>query len=512
MAIATGTLAAIGMGLGAASGIYGAHQQGQINNQNFAAQQAYQRYLQNLGQSLMQTGVNPFASQIQNFAQSMPQFQPGQAATYDPTMLGDAPQVTAPTFGGATLGAAPTVQAGQIGGPGQIDIQQIMAQMVGPGGGVQAGMIGLPTGENFNMGQDALMQMMRRQFNPVTDQNLQDNLAQLYGGASFDPNGVLSTLAPIDQRMIEEQVTGLRGASGSLGQRFGSDLVQNERMLRENAMQDIGARNAQITQSMWESGQNRRLQALGLGVQQNQFLSQFPLLAAQLNMQAAGQLQQGGLNFAQLAQQAQIANQSAGLQAGTFNAQQALQAALANQGAGLQAGQANQAAALQAALQTQSLGQSGQQFNVAQALQAALANQGMLGQYGLQGAQFQQQAGLANQSAILQALLSNQGLAGQFALANQGAANQAGQFNAGQQQNQQQFNFGANMQQNQMILQALMGAAGIQQQQAGMNAGIFGALAGVGVPQAQAPTWPGAIGDASSYLMLPWLLQQTRAR
>lgn len=104
---------------------------------------------------------------------------------------------------------------------------------------------------------------------------------------------------------------------------------------------------------------------------------------AQQAAQIAAQLRQADfMNAQQMAgqdiatrMQAGLANQQAGLQAGTTNAQMAMQQALANQSALNQAGQFGASAANQAALANQAAMNQAGQYNAGQSLQAQLANQ-----------------------------------------------------------------------------------------------------------------------------------------
>ena len=132
--------------------------------------------------------------------------------------------------------------------------------------------------------------------------------------------------------------------------------------------------------------------------------------------------------------QAALANQAAGLQAGTTSAQLAQQANLANQAAANQAGQFGASAANQAALANQQSGLLAQQSTAANTLAAQQANQAAQNQAGQFGAAAGNQAALANQAA----------------------RNQAGQFNVNQIMNAQQMNQAAGLQGNQQRL----GAAG----------------------------------------------------
>jgi hypothetical protein len=464
----------IGAGISAAGSIFGALGQNQANQQNFDAQQAWQRFMQQQVQGQM-LGQNQYAQQMAGLFGANPQLmQPG---TIDPFTY-QAAQGQAPG-----LGAAPMVGAqnplsfltvnpsGQVGGPA--GTAPVNVPLVGAPG----------LGSAFNTGQDALMQMLNRSYGPAMDGGLQSSLEGLYGGSEFDANRLIEALAPVDNRLIEQQASALRGSAGSLGQRFGSAMGQDEQRLRSTFAQDVSARNAGLFQQMFESSQNRRLQALGLGAQQQQFASQFPLMAAQTQQNAAQQLMQGALSQGGMNQQAQLANaanilqaqgidvnamlqtQALGQQGQQFNIQQAMQAALANQGAGMQTGQ----------------------FNAQQAMQAALANQQMMGQFGLQGGQ-----------NMLQ-----------MALANLGAQNQAGQFNA-----QMGFNAAnANNQQanifNQMLMSGLGQANQMQMGNNQLNAQLLGILGGLQVPQQQPNQMGGALGSIGMLgALLPMLLGQ----
>lgn len=162
--------------------------------------------------------------------------------------------------------------------------------------------------QGFNSGQDALMQMIRG------------------GGQPFDTSKQFAALAPLDQRLIDQQVAGLRGSSTSLGQRFGTATMGAERMLRGNFAQDIAARNAGIQSSAYESAQGR-------------------------NLSAAGQLQQGGLSQAQLLSQIAQANAGNQMQTGQFNSAQnqawnQFISGVIGQAGGFQQGQQNQNAQL----------------------------------------------------------------------------------------------------------------------------------------------------------------------
>jgi hypothetical protein len=460
-------------------------------------------------------------------------------------LVNAAPQAsTAQVNNPAQLGAAPQISAQQIQMPGAINLPQ-----VGSPQQVQSGNVAVGT-SGFNAGQDGLLQMMRRDVGAQRDGSI-DPMLQA-GTGQFDNSKLFASLAPQDAQLLDEQTNALRGSAGSFGQRFGSQMMKNEGMMREQFANNIAARNAGIVQQSFESSANRNLQAAGVQAGREQFFGQQPMQNAQLQLQAAQAAQQGGLGLAGMDLQAQQANQSSGLQAQQFNvgqnqqaqqfnAQNSINASLASQGIAAQIGQANASNALnasqanqslagqygltnaqmqqQAAMQNAQFQQQSSQFNAGNSLQALLANQSASQQTGmqnqqlsyqqqLQNAQLQQQAGMfntsnsmtvgqQNQSAMLQALLANQGLAGQYGLANQSAMNQAGQFNAGMNMQNNQFGAQQGNIYNQLQMSGLMNAAGLQQQTQGNNNQLLGILAGLSVPQQQVNPMYGAIGNAA---------------
>lgn len=320
--------------------LWGAYDQNKINQRNYQADEAFRNMLLGRAQGMMQDSPSRYSEIINqllgsNGGMQMAQFTPQ-----------DAPQVTMPQF-------SPTAQA---------DSPMMVAGTQGS-----------------NAGQDALMQMMRRDVGNGPNAFLQQNLQDLSAGNSrFDNSGLFAALAPIDQRMLDEQVAQLHGSAGSLGRRFGTALSGNEQKLRGNFLQDVTSRNAQIQQSSFENAQNRRVQGLGQLGAMEQFYGQQPFQNAQLQMQAAmaaGQLGQAGagLNLqAQLANQAALANQQ------QFNAQAMNQGNQFNTQLASQLGQFNANQRL-----------ANQQFNAQMGLQGnnqlmQLLNMGNQFQYGQQ--------------------------------------------------------------------------------------------------------------------------------
>jgi hypothetical protein len=187
------------------------------------------------------------------------------------------------------------------------------------------------------------------------------------------------------------------------------------------------------------------------------------------------------------AQQAALANQQAGLQAGTTTAQLGQQANLANQAAGNQAAQfgataqnvaSQQAAAArnaaaqfgagaanQAASQRANLQQAASQFGAGASNTAALQNAAAQSAAAQFGASAANQAAATNMAAQNAAAQFGAGASNQMALSNMGALNAASQYNAGNMMSAQQQNIA-----NQMAAQGMRMGAGAQLGQLGQQA------------------------------------------
>ena len=243
-----------GVGISAASGVWGAIQGDKANKANYNAQQQRQAQIDSYIQPYLQQsqGENPYAAQLMQMMKS-----------------------------GAFQGPA---------------TQQAFTYT--PSGGTQG----------FNTGQDSYMQMLRT------------------GGQPFDTSKMFSDLAPVDNRLLEQQLAQSRGATSSLGQRFGGAQLNRESNLRRDFLQNVTARNAGIQQGSYESAQQRVANA-------------------------ALQLQQGGLSQMGMFNQAGQFNAGQQAQAGQFNVgvQQGYNQFLASilgQAGGLQAQQRGQQAQL----------------------------------------------------------------------------------------------------------------------------------------------------------------------
>lgn len=311
--------------------------------------------------------ANQAASMVQGIPQGFGQAGPDpfsymQGGLFNPQTA----RLAAPfTYQAEQVGAMPQVQGERIAAPAAINLQQ------------------------FNPGQDGLLQMMRRSIGAPDDAAVRTNLQRsVTGQERFDTSELFRALGLLDQRAVESQVADLRAGAGSLGERFGTAMHQNEARLRTDVTNASAARNAQIQQASFESAMARAMQGLGMQTSYQQQLNQLPFQEAGLQLQAgqaAGSLfnQGQGLNLeAQRATadnvlRAALANQQTGMQGQQINAAQALQAALANQGATNQAGQFNAQAGMDMAT-----------FNSAQGQQFNQLLLGLLG--GAQGAQQQQ--------------------------------------------------------------------------------------------------------------------------
>lgn len=399
------TATGAGLLMQGAGSIFGAHSQDQANKRNFNAAQQQQNLLNTLVQGQLNNQPNQYSTQILDFLKGAHANTIGGQGS-SPYTIGqngnDAYHMTPATLGDAPMADAAQIDLGSIGTQAQ------------------------------NTGQDALMQMLKRDITPGTNPDLSLNLQQLgQGNTQYDNTGLFNAIDQQGQQQLDDQLAQLHGSAGSLGQRFGTAMLQDEGRLRTNYALNNTLGKQQIGQQSFEAAQGRRQPALNL---QGDLLNQ----ANQFGLQGLGLQQQAATNLGQLGQA------GAGLN---------LQALLANA--------ANQ-----------------QQSN--------LANQGILGQYGIQNANY---------------------------------LNQAGQFNAGQNLNVDQYNSGMNFGQDQFnagqqnlyqnfMLQALMGASGLQSGQNSLNAQLLGILGGVGVPQQGGSPWGGAISDIGGLTALaPFLFQ-----
>jgi hypothetical protein len=170
--------------------------------------------------------------------------------------------------------------------------------------------------------------------------------------------------------------------------------------------------------------------------------------------------------------QADLANQSAGLNLGQTNAQLLQQSRLANQSAGLQAQQNNQAANARAA-----------EFAQQGGLQASMANQQAGLSQASEQARLQQTAIGASYDASQQRAMADAGYAQQANLANQSANLNAAQYNSSQNLAAQSANQSANYNANYANQNFLQGVASQNfnqfQGQQSMLGSLYGQQAGI---------------------------------
>lgn len=284
-------------------------------------------------------------------------------------------------------------------------------------------------GQSFNTGQDALSQFLR-----ADPYQLQENqrLAQIADtGLGSDFTSVLDMLNAQQDTERERAMAEIRGASGSVGQRFGSAVRQQEQRALEDILTRNMAQRSQLALGVQEAIANRRLSAAQQLAQNEIAGAQLGLQGRGLTLQAAQALQQGGLAESDFGiRSAQLANQAAQFNAGAFNqarqfgAANAAQIALANQGAFNQAGQFNAATALQAGQFNSSLAQQ----QLQQLFQNRFAVEQANNQFGMQAAQQNFSNQLQNRQFGINTLNTGYGaLAQRQSLLNQQLIAQAGQ-------------------------------------------------------------------------------------
>ena len=306
------------------------------------------------------------------------------------------------------------------------------------------------------------------------------------------------------------QLPGMGAAAANAGAFGGSRQAiagaENQRNLTNQlaGIQAIGSQNAyQNAQQQFNADQARRQQAQMANQQAG-------LTVGQQNL--ASQLQTQGLG-AQQNLQSQLANQQAGLTVGQQNLASNLQTQALGAGQNLQVAMANLSNSQQANVQNAANNLQAQGMNAEQAMRAALANQqaGLtVGQQNL-ASNLQTQALGSGQS--MQAQLANQGAYGQMQglgmqqnlARNQQTAQNAqlrAQYGlAGQQAGEQSRQFGANygLQNLQQQLAAAGQLGSLGQQQYSQNMGINAAQQQAGAQQ-QAQTQQGLSQNYQDFL------------
>lgn len=144
----------------------------------------------------------------------------------------------------------------------------------------------------FNAGNDALMQVMRRGQGDNADSISAQLGPMLATGQPFDTSAMFAALAPLEQREQSRTIADYRATAPSLGARFGSAYARGEGDLRAQLVDTAAARRAGIQQSSYEAAQGRRLGA-GQVLSQHQQGIDANILAAINAMNARTQGQAG---------------------------------------------------------------------------------------------------------------------------------------------------------------------------------------------------------------------------
>jgi len=120
------------------------------------------------------------------------------------------------------------------------------------------GMLGGGGSEQFNAGQDALMQMLRS--NPMEASN-RSMTEMVNTGNPFDTTELFRSLGVMDERARGDALAGVRAGSSGLGQRFGTAMARESNNTMAQLLEGAAARNAQIAMGSHESAQGRKLGA-----------------------------------------------------------------------------------------------------------------------------------------------------------------------------------------------------------------------------------------------------------
>lgn len=323
MAIATGTAAAIGLGISALGAGYGIYSDAAQRNKADAYNKDAMRQMQELARTRQhQAGQQEFnaaqtlygmgspmsfsAPQVGTPHMSAAGFSPEAAwVNWNPqwTQAGFSPEMLAMGFRPQQFQGAPGVQTVNP----NVSLQRAQGGFTPE---LLSGTGALGTA-GFNTGQDALMQMLRSDPRTKVDQTLEGIMANQ--GDPYNNSELFRSMGVLDQRAIDEQIGQLRGSFAGLGQRFGSSAQRQEGTIRREMTDDMMARNAQIQAAAYEAAQGRRMDAASALTGREQF-------GQQLRSNIAGQVQSGGLAGADVILGATTANNQARLAGQQFNA------------------------------------------------------------------------------------------------------------------------------------------------------------------------------------------------
>ena len=288
--------------------------------------------------------------------------QVGAAQMGGPQQVGAAQIGNLPQVGAAQIGGAQQVGAAQISGPQQVYTQNIRAG---------------------NIGQGALGSSLYNQALNAGPSRISSALESAVMN-QMSPDG---SLTPAEMRQAEQQVRASYAARGmAMSPQAISAEVQNRLVnQRQRQVENLGMAQNVNAQLQQEQAANRGFagniygQDIGLQGQNVANRMQAQQLNQQYGLQAQLANQSAGMNVAQANQQAlmqsQLANQQAGLTVNQANQQALMNAQQLNQQAGLTVGQANQQALMQSQLANQQAGLTVSEANQRAMMQAQLANQ-----------------------------------------------------------------------------------------------------------------------------------------
>lgn len=262
----------IGLGMSAASGLYGAFSgnkaQGKAQDQaqqNYLAQQQWMQQQQgqlNAHNTAMSSLIMPYLQK---------QGQPGGASSgFDQFLYGSggAPggQPTGSSFNSGQDGL---MQMMNRGGPGYQDDPETTALLRRLGAGTQFGtggagdvLSGIATGKQPMFDPRLTSSLTNDATQGFTaDPNAMAAMTRAAGGnTGYDTSQAFSALKGQTQMDLNDQISQMRGQAGSLGQRFGSSMQNNEAQLRARAAVGLNSNEAAVGQQSWENSQNRALQ------------------------------------------------------------------------------------------------------------------------------------------------------------------------------------------------------------------------------------------------------------
>lgn len=254
-----------GMALGAIGNAYSGRKQAKAQEKAINAQNNRNAYISQRASGMRQVGTSPYEAMLmQNMGSFM---QP--SATFTPAgrdMLG------VDTEG--------------------IDINSILQQ-----GG-------------FNVGQDAIMQLLRADPNKQLGAARDQMAGLLETGNPYNTSEMFAALQPVEDRELNQSLATLRGNAGGLGERFGSAMQTKVNDGVAQLLDNQALRRSQINMDSFENAQGRRLDAAQIIGQLTGQEFQNAATASQATNNNLDTLLRGYLGNADLQMRGQLANQS----------------------------------------------------------------------------------------------------------------------------------------------------------------------------------------------------------